>query len=108
MEFLIRLFKSVSYENRLRILERLIQKGEVSLVPLANELKLPYKTVDRNTKILERTGLVTHRTWSGIVYYSLADSPSLKYNHAIFDLIKMRLKAENNRVNFSLSRESEK
>jgi DNA-binding transcriptional ArsR family regulator len=92
MEFLVRLFKSLGNENRLRIVEFLLQNEEIALETLASELKLPYKTVARNLKILERAGLVTSRIWQGLALYSLHTSPDFKYNRAIFDLVKMRFR----------------
>ena len=90
MDFFLRLFKSLGNETRLKIVRFLMRNKEVSLEALASELRLPYKTVARNLKILERTGLVTSRRWRGLVQYSLDTSPGLKYNRAIFDLIRMR------------------
>lgn len=92
MDLLVHIFKAVSNENRVKIIKFLIQNGEASLETLASGIKLPYKTVDRNLKILEKAGLVTHRRWKGLVYYSLHDSSTLKYNKRIFDLIKMHIK----------------
>lgn len=92
MNVLVHKFKAVSNENRVKIIKFLIENGEVPLETLASGLKLPYKTVDRNLKILEKAGLVTHRRWKGLVYYSLQDSPKLIYNKGIFDLIKMHIK----------------
>lgn len=90
MDFLLRLFNSLANENRLKIVRFLLRNKEATLDAVASELRLPYKTVARNLKILERAGLVTSRRWRGLVYYSLDTSAKLKYNRALFDLIKMR------------------
>ncbi|MCK4329650.1 winged helix-turn-helix transcriptional regulator [candidate division WOR-3 bacterium] len=92
MDPLILIFKAVSNENRVKIIEFLIQNEEASLETLSLEIEPPYKTVDRNLKILEKAGLVKQRRWRGFVYYSLQDSKTLKYNNKIFDLIKLYIK----------------
>lgn len=94
MDFLLNLFKGVSNETRLRILERMISKGEGSVESIAKELKLPYKTIEWNLKVLEKSGLVSRRTWGGIAYFSVVDSTSLKYNHSIYNMIKMRMQSK--------------
>ena len=94
MDPLILIFKAVSNENRVKIIEFLIQNEEASLETLSLEIELPYKTVDRNLKILEKAGLVKQRRWRGLVYYSILDSQTLKYNKMIFDIIKMHIKDE--------------
>ncbi len=90
MDFFLRVFKSLANENRLKMVRFLMRNKEVPLETLVSELRLPYKTVARNLKILERAGLVRSRRWRGLVQYSLDTSPGLKYNRAIFDLLKMR------------------
>ena len=92
MDALIHIFKAVSNENRVKIIEFLIQNEETSLETLALEIDLPYKTVDRNLKILEKAGLVKPRIWRGLVYYSILDSQTLKYNKIIFNMIKIHIK----------------
>ena len=91
MDTLIHIFKAISNENRVKIIEFLIQNEEASLETLSLEIELPYKTVDRNLKILEKAGLVKQRRWRGFVYYSIQDSQTLKYNKIIFDMIKMHI-----------------
>ncbi len=92
MDALIHIFKAISNENRVNIIEFLIQNEEASLETLSLDIGLPYKTVDRNLKILEKAGLVKQRRWRGLVYYSILDSQTLKYNKMIFDIIKMHIK----------------
>jgi DNA-binding transcriptional ArsR family regulator len=94
MDFLVRLFKGVSNETRIRILKRLLKEGEGSIESIAREIKLPYKTIEWNIKVLEKAGLVGRRTWGGVAYFSILDSTELKYNHAIFDMIRMNMKSK--------------
>lgn len=88
MNVLIRLFKAVANEKRVKIIEALMEREKIALVPLAALLKLPYKTVARNLKILEKAMLVKSQSYRGNVYYSLETSSKLFYGKAILDLIK--------------------
>jgi len=87
MDVLVRLFKSVANEKRILLLETLLDKGETRLDNLVSSVNLPYKTVSRNLKILEKAMLVQHRTRNGKVYYSIEGSPSLFYGKTLLNLI---------------------
>lgn len=89
MDFLVKIFKALSNQHRISLLH-LLKDGEKEISPLANQLKLPYKTVARNLKILERTNLIISRRWKGLVYYSLRNEDRLEYNKALYDLIEKR------------------
>ena len=71
-----------------------MEKGESKLEPIAEELKLPYKTIEWNLKVLEKAGLVSRRVWGGIANFSLAETPDLRYNSAIFEMIKRHLRSK--------------
>jgi len=88
MDVLVRLFKSVANEKRVLLLETLLEKGEMRLDDLAFYVKLPYKTVSRNLKILEKSMLVKHRTRKGKVYYSIEGSSPLFYEKTLLKLIR--------------------
>ena len=90
MDYLVRIFKSVANETRIRLLESLLAGKEQTLDTLAAELKLPYKTVSRNLKILEKAMLVKMRTWRGKVYYSTETSSRLIYGKEVLGMIKRR------------------
>ena len=90
MDDLVRIFKSVANETRVRLLEILLDSGEETLESLASSLHLPYKTVSRNLKILEKAMLVKSRRWKGKVYYSIEASTRLFYGREILNLIKKR------------------
>ena len=90
MDFLVRIFKSVANERRVGILEALMDGKEMSLDELCGRVNLPYKTVSRNLKILEKALLVKSRTWRKYVYFSLEDSPRLPYGKQILSLVKKR------------------
>ena len=89
MDFLVKIFKALSNQPRVNLLH-LLRDGEKEISELAKELKLPYKTVARNLKILERTNLVISRRWHGSVYYCLRNEDHLEYNRTLYDLIEKR------------------
>ena len=90
MDYLVRIFKSVANETRVRLLEVLLDSKKETLESLAKVLKLPYKTVSRNLQILEKAMLVRSRRWEGKVYYSVETSTRLIYGREILKLIKKR------------------
>ena len=90
MDFLIKIFKALANEHRVKLLHTLMKKGEKEISELAQEIDIPYKTAARNLKILEQTNLVISRRWQGLVYYSLRKEPGLEYNKALYNLILKR------------------
>jgi len=90
MDFLIKIFKALANEHRVKLLHILMKKGEKEISELAQEISIPYKTAARNLKILEQTNLVISRRWQGLVYYSLRSEPGLEYNKALYNLILKR------------------
>jgi ArsR family transcriptional regulator len=90
MDFLIKIFKALANEHRVKLLHTLMKKGEREISELAHEIGIPYKTAARNLKILEQTNLVISRRWQGLVYYSLRNEPGLEYNKALYNLILKR------------------
>lgn len=97
MDLLLRLFKGLANDKRLKIIETLLKQEKITLYNIADRLNLPYKTVARNLKILERAGLVTSHIWRGVAYYSLNDNPALTYNRNLINLISLRLKEKKNK-----------
>jgi ArsR family transcriptional regulator len=92
MDFLIKIFKALSNEHRVRLLHILMKKGEKEISEMAREIGIPHKTAARNLKILEQTNLVISRRWQGSVYYSLRSEPGLEYNKTLYSLIQKRYK----------------
>jgi len=90
MDFLIKIFKALANEHRVKLLHTLMKKGEKEISELAKEIGIPYKTAARNLKILEQTNLVISRRWQGLVYYSLRSEPGLEYNKTLYNLILKR------------------
>jgi ArsR family transcriptional regulator len=92
MDFLIKIFKALANEHRVKLLHTLMKKGEKEISELAHEIGIPYKTAARNLKILEQTNLVLSRRWQGLVYYSLRSEPGLEYNKVPYNLILKRFR----------------
>ena len=90
MDFLIKIFKALANEHRVKLLHSLMKKGGKEISELAKEIGIPYKTAARNLKILEQTNLVISRRWQGLVYYSLRSEPGLEYNKTLYNLILKR------------------
>ena len=90
MDFLIKIFKALANEHRVKLLHIIMKKGEKEISELAKEIEIPYKTAARNLKILEQTNLVISRRWQGLVYYSLRSEPGLEYNKTLYQLILKR------------------
>ena len=90
MDFLIKIFKALANEHRVKLLHTLMKKGEKEISELAKEIGIPYKTAARNLKILEQTNLVISRRWQGLVYYSLRNESALEYNKTLYNLILKR------------------
>jgi len=89
VDFLVKIFKALANQHRIDLLH-LLRDGEKEIRELSKKLRLPYKTVARNLKILERTNLVVSRRWKGTVYYSLRKEDHLQYNQMIFRIIEKR------------------
>ncbi len=52
MDFLMKIFKALANEHRVKLLHTLMEKGEKEISELAQETGIPYKTAARNLKIL--------------------------------------------------------
>ena len=92
MDLLLKLFKSLANEKRVKIVKTLLDYKEMTLDSIVEELDLPYKTVARNLKILEKSGLVKSRIWNGIAYYSLDENPEFYYNRTLIEIIRVYFK----------------
>jgi ArsR family transcriptional regulator len=71
MKEIARLFKSLSDETRLRILN-LLTYGELCVCDLMEVLSLPQSTISRHIAYLKNAGLVKSRREGVWIYYSLA------------------------------------
>ena len=90
MDYLVRIFKSVANERRVRILEHLLKSKEQTVEEIADHVRIPYKTAGRNIKILEKAMLVKRQMRNGRAFYSVEDSPRLVFGREIVNMVKKR------------------
>lgn len=65
----VRVFKALSDDTRLKILELLAMKGELCVCFIYDELKMSQPRISRHLGILRDSGLVSHRPEGSWVYY---------------------------------------
>jgi len=94
MDYLLQLFKGIGNERRMRMVELLLDKGEMYIENIASTLKIPKTTCCRNLKILERVYIVNSRRKNGRVLYHLNNPTKHLYNRSIIGLIKKYRKSK--------------
>ena len=94
MDMLLRLFKAVANEKRIKLLTILLEHKVLLLEDIVDMMKIPEATATRNLKILEKVKLTRSFYKNGKVYYELNTDPALPYNMEILALIRNR-KREN-------------
>ena len=87
MKALIKVMKSLSDPNRVRILKLLEQK-ELCVCELQEALNLAQSTVSKHMKILEEAGLVDYRKKGSWIIYRLAAEQSSPYVHIMLGHLK--------------------
>jgi DNA-binding transcriptional ArsR family regulator len=68
--------KAVANRRRLRMLRVLKKRRELHVGALADEVEIPLKTVSRNLRLMERTGLLVSETRAGRVFYRVGSELS--------------------------------
>ncbi len=94
MDYLTRLYKAVANTKRIRIMELLLDKDELTIEEIAQKFKIPYVTAGRNMRILENVGLLKTRTSAGNVHYSINRDTNEQYLLAILATITKYHKAK--------------
>ncbi len=89
MDYILQLFKALANDRRLKIVELLLDKGELLIEDIAHTLKMPLATCCRNLKILEKAYIVLSRHKKGRVLYKLNQPHTHIYNKLIMKLIKL-------------------
>ena len=72
METASLIFKALSEEPRLRILNLLLTRGELCVCDIMAALKIPQSTASRHLAYLRKAGLVDDRREAVWIYYSIA------------------------------------
>jgi ArsR family transcriptional regulator len=65
-------FQSLADPTRLRLLNLLLQTGEICVCELADALRVPQYNVSRHLQILARAGLLEDRRVGKWIYYRIA------------------------------------
>ena len=66
------MLKALANRRRLLMLS-MLRAGERHVGGLAEETRLPFKTVSRNLRLMERSGVVLSRRQGIYIYYRLSD-----------------------------------
>ena len=88
MDMLVKVYKAVANEKRLKMLALLIKNRDMELKDIYTNLKIPQATASRNLKILEKDNFVSSWYERGKVFYSLIESNEFPYNKAVLNSIK--------------------
>ncbi len=88
MDYILQLFKGVANERRMKLVELLLDRGEMYIEDIATTLKIPLATCCRNLKILERVYMVKSRRKNSRVLYQLNNPGEHPYNKPIIEIIK--------------------
>jgi len=90
MDFMVKLFKTVGNNTRIKMLEILLGRSRLTADAFAETLKIPRATACRNLKILERMDFVKGQRNHIEVFYSLNRDRRLSYNETIIELVRKR------------------
>jgi len=88
MRQLIKVFKTLSDETKVRILKILQERNELCVCEIMQALKISQTRASRNLGILRDAGFVTDRRDGLWVYYSINKGKVNEYHQAINDLVK--------------------
>lgn len=87
MKSLIKVMKSLSDPNRVRIL-KLLEKKELCVCELHEVLNLAQSTISKHMKVLEEAGLVAYRKKGSWMIYRLTEEKSSPYVQPLLGHLK--------------------
>ena len=87
MRHLIKVFKSLSDETKLRILKILQERDELCVCEIMQALNISQSRASRNLGILKDAGFVTDRRDGLWVYYSISKEKINEYHQAMNELM---------------------
>jgi len=88
MNMLVKVYRAVANEKRLKMLSLLIKHREMLLEDICSEMEIPQATASRNLKILEKVHFVSSRFMRRKIYYSIILSNKYPYNKVILKSIR--------------------
>jgi ArsR family transcriptional regulator len=91
----LRVFRALSDEKRLRVLELLLD-GEKCACVLLEDLNISQPTLSHHMKILCNSGIITSRPVGKWVYYSINESGCEYAKQLLSDLIESKAKRQKN------------
>ena len=94
MRQLIKVFKALSDETKIRILKILQQQDELCVCEIMQALNISQSRASRNLGILKDAGFVTDRRDGLWVYYSINKQQINEHHQAINTLMKSWLNSE--------------
>lgn len=92
MKLLLRIFKAMANENRIKILEILYRKRQITILSLKKHLKLSESAVCKHLKILEQIGMVKSYRKNKRKFFTLNPKRVLRFNKKILKMIKQQRK----------------
>ena len=87
MRYLVKIFKALSDETRIRLL-KLLQQRELCVCEIMQTLSMTQSRVSRNLGILKEAGLVQDRRDGLWVHYSLNEESFNVYAEPLLELLK--------------------
>lgn len=87
MRELIKIFKALSDETRLRMI-KLLQQRELCVCEIMQAMGISQTRASRNLGILKNAGLITDKREGLWVHYSISREKTNKYHQAIEELLK--------------------
>ena len=92
MNILVKVFKAVSNEKRIEILELLHNKKKQGLPKIKQFLKISKPAACRHLKILEHANLIKTERKNKKLYFLLNPKRILRFNRKILKMIKQQRK----------------
>lgn len=87
MKTLIKVMKSLSDPNRVRII-KLLEQNELCVCEVQEALNLAQSTISKHMKVLEEAGLVEYRKNGSWIIYRLSEEPSSPYVQPLLGHLK--------------------
>ncbi|MEW6556308.1 MAG: metalloregulator ArsR/SmtB family transcription factor [Elusimicrobiota bacterium] len=92
MPLLVKIFKAVANEKRIKILELLHKKKKVCLPEIKRMLRVSKPTACRHLKVLEHVNIISSLRQKRKIYFILNPKRVLRFNRKILKMIKQQRK----------------
>ncbi|TAL20709.1 ArsR family transcriptional regulator [Patescibacteria group bacterium] len=76
MKDLEKVYRALGNRRRLRIIQLLIQNKEMSVIELAEALRLSYRATSKHANLLAATAILDKEQRGSYAYYRIADEPT--------------------------------